>query len=90
VLYTGHIPNYIYNIPNKVFEYLVCGLEVWYSNDLITTAKFQEDNKIENLKAVSFKELTGIQKSKGSLPFLIYSFESKIIFEYLVNDLESA
>ena len=39
VLYKGHIPNYIYNVPNKVYEYLVCGLQVWYSKDLITTDK---------------------------------------------------
>ncbi len=29
VLYNGHIPNYIYNAPNKLFEYLACGLDVW-------------------------------------------------------------
>jgi hypothetical protein len=29
VLYKGHIPNYIYNAPNKLFEYLACGLDVW-------------------------------------------------------------
>jgi hypothetical protein len=29
VLYKGHSPNYIYNIPNKLFEYLACGLDVW-------------------------------------------------------------
>jgi hypothetical protein len=28
VLYKGHIPNYVYNVPNKVFEYLDCGLSV--------------------------------------------------------------
>jgi len=28
VLYKGHIPNYVYNVPNKVFEYLYCGLKV--------------------------------------------------------------
>jgi hypothetical protein len=28
VLYKGHIPNYIYNVPNKVYEYLDCGLSV--------------------------------------------------------------
>lgn len=38
-LYNGHIPNYVFNIPNKVYEYLACGLDVWYSKDLITTHK---------------------------------------------------
>jgi hypothetical protein len=30
VLYNGHIPNYVYNAPNKLFEYLSAGLDVWY------------------------------------------------------------
>ena len=30
ILYNGHIPNYIYNAPNKLFEYLDCGLDVWF------------------------------------------------------------
>lgn len=30
ILYKGHIPNYIYNAPNKLFEYLSCGLDVWF------------------------------------------------------------
>jgi hypothetical protein len=30
ILYKGHIPNYVYNAPNKIFEYLSCGLDVWF------------------------------------------------------------
>lgn len=30
ILYNGHIPNYIYNAPNKLFEYLASGLDVWF------------------------------------------------------------
>ena len=49
VLYKGHIPNYIYNVPNKVYEYLACGLQVWYSKDLLTTDKLNYNfNDIEN------------------------------------------
>jgi hypothetical protein len=90
VLYNGISQNHIFSIPNKVFEYLVCGLDVWYSKDLISTAKFQQENKVQNLKAICFKEPTDIQKSKGSLSFPIYSFECIFIFDKLVNDLETA
>ena len=34
ILYKGHIPNYIYNAPNKLFEYLACGLDVWFPDTL--------------------------------------------------------
>jgi len=30
ILYKGHIPNYIHNAPNKLFEYLACNLDVWF------------------------------------------------------------
>jgi hypothetical protein len=30
ILYKGHIPNYIYNAPNKLFEYMDCGLDTWF------------------------------------------------------------
>jgi len=34
VLYKGHNLNYVYNIPNKLFEYLSCKLDVWFPNEL--------------------------------------------------------
>lgn len=34
VLYKGHNTNYQFNAPNKLFEYLVCGLDVWVPNEL--------------------------------------------------------
>jgi hypothetical protein len=87
VLYTGHIPNYVYNVPNKVFEYLVCGLDVWYSKDLISTAKFQQDNKIENLKAVCFKDPVIMEENKiNQVPFY-YSFSCEAIYANILNDL---
>lgn len=35
ILYKGVNKNFIYNAPNKLFEYLVCGLEVWYPKEMI-------------------------------------------------------
>jgi len=49
VLYKGHVPNHVYNIPNKVYEYLACGLQVWYNKDLLTTDKLNDNSSdIEN------------------------------------------
>jgi hypothetical protein len=48
-LYNGYIPNHIYSVPNKVYEYLACGLQVWYSKDLLTTDRLNiNSNNIEN------------------------------------------
>jgi hypothetical protein len=39
VLYKGHIPNYVFNVPNKVYEYLSCGLHILVDRSLITSTK---------------------------------------------------
>lgn len=62
-LYNGYIPNHIYSVPNKVYEYLACGLQVWYSKDLLTTDSLNNNpNDIEDntlipsfLKVLYFK-----------------------------------
>lgn len=60
VLYKGHIPNYVYNVPNKVFEYLVCGLKVWYSEELILTNKFKQEYDIQQLISINFTNLISL------------------------------
>jgi hypothetical protein len=30
ILYKGHNENFVFNAPNKLFEYLACGLDVWF------------------------------------------------------------
>lgn len=58
VLYNGIILNHIYNVPNKVFEYLSCGLQVWYSDKLLSTQSFVSENGIQGCKKINFKELS--------------------------------
>jgi hypothetical protein len=53
VLYKGHIPNYVYNVPNKVYEYLSCGLHVIVGAKLITTVKLG----LPQIKIVDFYSL---------------------------------
>jgi len=56
VLYKGDLMNVIYCIPNKVNEYLACGLNVWYSDVLISTHKFAEENPQYPLYSVDFSK----------------------------------
>ena len=60
VLYKGHIPNYIYNVPNKVYEYLDCGLSVLA--DVVNESLGQ----LENTKVwqVSFQTLNQVNLKK--------------------------
>lgn len=34
ILYKAKTTNYIHNAPNKLFEYLSCGLDVWYPSEM--------------------------------------------------------
>jgi hypothetical protein len=34
ILYKGNTLNFIHNAPNKLFEYLVCGLDVWFPKEM--------------------------------------------------------
>lgn len=73
ILYNGHIPNYIYNAPNKLFEYLACGLDVWYSTDLKGTHPYSTTGTFPKVIPVDFRELGKIPwnelvERRGSQP----------------------
>lgn len=59
VLYKGNTKNFIYNIPNKVFEYLACNLDVLYPQEMSGMNSFSKKNSI-NIKKVNFKEMDKI------------------------------
>lgn len=75
VLYKGHIPNYVYNVPNKVYEYLACGLEVWYSEELYSTNTFKQKYDIQQLISINFTNLTSLSEK---IVFIIFDVPQKI------------
>jgi hypothetical protein len=82
VLYKGHIPNYIYNVPNKVYEYLFCGLKVIADSSLVSIKKNIEcDIFSYNLKQIEkyeFDLALLAKKNKGQIyntPSLINLFK---------------
>jgi hypothetical protein len=81
-IYKGFIPNYIYNVPNKVFEYLACGLKVWYSKDLLTTDRLNDNsNQIENdtFLPPSFLKILNCNN---------YYFQEKIFVNKLIDSVK--
>ena len=76
-IYNGHIPNYIYNVPNKVYEYLACGLEVWYSKDLVSTDKLNKVSISKNPKLPEFlKQLNCNYEAPENDPLLTKLFQN--------------
>lgn len=63
VLYKGNTTNFIYNVPNKVFEYLLCRLAVWYPVEMVGIRNFQTLHALP-LQELSFSELESLNPIK--------------------------
>jgi hypothetical protein len=57
ILYNGHIPNYIYNAPNKLFEYLACGLDVWFPKLMEGSLDYVRTDAFPKVIALDFDSL---------------------------------
>ncbi|WP_114781602.1 glycosyltransferase family protein [Botryobacter ruber] len=57
ILYMGHIPNYVHNAPNKLFEYLVCGLDVLFPEELKGTYPYICEAFAPRVIKVNFNKL---------------------------------
>ena len=60
VLYKGNTTNFVFNVPNKVFEYLRCGLEVWYPKEMKGIDNFREGRDLP-LRKIDFLSLTDLK-----------------------------
>jgi hypothetical protein len=81
-IYNGHIPNYIYNVPNKILEYLACGLNVWYSSELISTQKFIEEYKIRGCQKMLYSDKNQISIKTD----FVKSFNDNTTFKNLLME----
>jgi len=54
ILYRGLTPNYIYNAPNKLFEYLACGLDVWFPKEMEGCYPYINKNKYPKIIKIDF------------------------------------
>jgi hypothetical protein len=78
VLYKGHIPNVIYCVPNKVFEYLSCGLEVWCSDELISVRNYLAEHSDVPIHMLNFNSdfFEKYKLTQGAYLHYNYSFEN--------------
>ena len=57
ILYKGHISNYVYNAPNKLFEYLACGLDVWLPKKMTGSLEYVTVATFPKILALDFLNL---------------------------------
>jgi hypothetical protein len=65
VIYKPVSDNWIYNAPNKVFEYLACGLDVWFSKTMTYAMNLTTDATYPKIIAVDFDKLEEFDLKKA-------------------------
>lgn len=58
ILYKGLTPNFIYNIPNKFYEYYSCGLDIWFPNVMKSCIPMVTQNTYPKVLALDFTRLS--------------------------------
>ena len=65
VIYKPVSENWIQNAPNKVFEYLACGLDVWFSKTITYTLSIARDDVYPKIIPVDFDNLKELNIQKA-------------------------
>jgi hypothetical protein len=58
ILYRCNTINYVYNAPNKLFEYLMCGLNVIYPQQMLGVAPYARSECSPWVKSIDFEKLS--------------------------------
>lgn len=57
ILYKPHNINYTFNAPNKLFEYLACGLDVWFPEEMTGTYPYITEGTYPKVIKTDFERL---------------------------------
>ncbi len=74
VLYRCRSVNYQYNASNKLFEYLMCGLDVWFPPTMVGVKPYARDDSWPRVIEVDFENLDALDlggvRSRAGLPHI--------------------
>lgn len=96
VIYKPFNENTVNAVSNKVFEYLACGLDVWFSQDMTYTLKYSRLNAYPKVVPVDFNRLAEFnyreQLDRKNIPYqaTAYYYENVYpeIYAKMVNSYE--
>jgi hypothetical protein len=87
VFYKPVSENWIQNAPNKVFEYLACGLDVWFSKTMTYTLSIATEETFPKIIPVDFEKLMEFDFEKAvNREGLVYK-ESNFFCENVYPDI---
>ena len=91
ILYKGTFDNYKYNAPNKLFEYLVCGLDVWFPDEMTGCHPFINYDTYPRVVNLDFNNLNSIAISnlisKRSKSYDVSQFNYENVYEHFYHVL---
>jgi hypothetical protein len=64
ILHKGDTLNYIYNAPNKLFEYLICGLDVWFPKEMRGIYPYERSDALPKVIRTDFTKMNGFDLGK--------------------------
>ncbi len=87
VLYNGSSLNFTYNAPNKIFEYLALGMDVWCSDKLITAKNYFIDISYPKMLLIDFENLENFDYKKAINRKVLNYKETPYFCEEVYNKL---
>lgn len=91
ILYKGHIPNFVHNAPNKLFEYLAAGLDVWFSSAMDGCRDYITHNTFPRVLPVDFEHLATFDLAsaldRNGFSYKESNFYSEYVFQAFFNTL---
>jgi hypothetical protein len=91
ILYKGHIPNYIYNAPNKLFEYMDCGLDTWFPEVMVGIHPYMTTQTYPKVLALDFTSLDKWDLSsaidRSGLAYAPAGFYAEQVFPELLQNI---
>lgn len=88
VLYRGNTPNYVYNAPNKLFEYLACGLDVWYPGCMLGVRPYARSDVRPQILETDFQRLSELDwqaRISPDLPHQPWQGSSEAVLQPLLQ-----
>jgi hypothetical protein len=93
ILYRGTTINFVYNATNKLFEYLTCGLDVWYPSCTLGVAPYARSTAAPRILETDFDNLQALDLSlrriRSHLPLCPWTSTSEDAMKPLLELLES-
>jgi len=90
LFYKATTPNFKFNAPNKLFEYLTCGLDVWFSKEMLGVYSYIREDAIPRVIKIDYSRLGEFDwKSvviKRELPVKRPTYTSIEAFEKLIAE----